>query len=257
MRPAAAQPKRKNPARSASAGHAQIDTRERILRAAEALFMDRGFASTSLRTITARAKVNLAAVNYHFGSKDALIREVFERHLGPLNQARIAYLDRLETEAEGRPLSPERIIEAMVTPALLVSRDPLKGGAVFLRLLGRAFSEPAEYIREFLPAQYREVVVRFKQALVHALPQIPEPDLVWRMHFMFGAMSYAMAGNDALQLISTCNVEGADDAEAVISRLVPFLTAGLQGPLAGAALKAVPDSPRRPSGSGGVVSKAA
>jgi len=239
------------------ASKTQADTRERILGAAEALFMDRGFASTSLRMITARAKVNVAAVNYHFGSKDALIQEVFERHLAPLNQARIAYLDRLEGDARGRPLSPEKIIEAMVAPALQASRDPLRGGAVFLRLLGRAFSEPSDYMRAFLPAQYRAVVVRFKLALVSALPQVPEPELVWRMHFMFGAMSYAMAGNDALQLIATCNVEGADDAEAVIRRLVPFLTAGLQAGVTPSPLKAVPAPSRRPRGSGGVVTRSA
>jgi AcrR family transcriptional regulator len=208
-----------------------LDTRERILAAAEEAFMDHGFASTSLRTITSRAEVNLAAVNYHFGSKEALIREVFARHLGPLNQARIAYLDRLEREAAGVPLSPQRIIEAMVTPAMQVSRDPLRGGARFLRLLGRAFSEPADSMRTLLPEQYREVVLRFKSALVRALPELPEAELVWRMHFMFGAMSYSMAGNDALQLIATCKVEGADDAEAIIARLIPFLTAGLQAPL--------------------------
>lgn len=193
--------------------------------------MERGFSATSLRAITSRAEVNLAAVNYHFGSKEELILEVFARHLGPLNQARIAHLDRLEAEARGAPLPPEKIIQAMVAPALQVSRDPLRGGARFLRLLGRAFSEPADSMRELLPAQYRDVVLRFKAALVRALPQLPEAELVWRMHFMFGAMSYAMAGNDALQLIATCNVEGADDAEAIIARLIPFMTAGLQAPL--------------------------
>jgi AcrR family transcriptional regulator len=236
------------------AGRARADTRARILHAAETLFIERGFASSSLRTITARARVNLAAVNYHFGSKEALIREVFERHLAPLNQARIAYLDRLEAEANGRPLGPDRIVEAMVAPALQVSRDPLKGGAVFLRLLGRAFYEPRQSMTAFLPTQYRDVVVRFKRALVRALPQVPEPDLVWRMHFMFGAMSYAMAGIDVLQLISTCQVDGADDAEAVIRRLVPFLTAGLQGSAIAAPLAAVPAAPRRPRG-GGVVAR--
>jgi AcrR family transcriptional regulator len=207
------------------------DTRERILAAAEEAFMEGGFGATSLRTITSRAGVNLAAVNYHFGSKEALIKEVFARHLGPLNQARIAYLDRLEAEAAAAPLPPERIIEAIVAPALQVSRDPLRGGARFLRLLGRALSEPADSMRELLPAQYREVVLRFKAALTRALPHLPEAELVWRMHFMFGAMSYAMAGNDALQLIATCEAEGADDAEAIIARLIPFLTAGLQAPL--------------------------
>jgi AcrR family transcriptional regulator len=213
------------------------DTRDRILAAAETLFMERGYAATSLRMITAKARVNLAAVNYHFGSKESLIREVFERRLGPLNAARLAYLDRLEEKAQGRALAVERIVEAIVVPALQVSRDPLGGGAVFLRLLGRAISEPASYVRETLPAHYREVIIRFKDAFSRALPHVPEQDLAWRMHFMFGAMSYTMAGNDALQLIGSCQLDGVDDAESIIRRLVPFLAAGLKAPLA--------DSPAR------------
>lgn len=207
------------------------DTRERILATAEGLFMERGYAATSLRMITAKAKVNLAAVNYHFGSKEALIREVFERRLGPLNSARIAYLDRLETQAGGRALTVEQVIEAIVAPALQVNRDPLAGGADFLRLLGRAFSEPGQTMREILPAQYRQVVVRFKEALLRALPEVPDQELTWRMHFMFGALSYTMAGNDALKLIATCNLEGIDEPESIIHRLVPFLASGLRAPL--------------------------
>jgi AcrR family transcriptional regulator len=193
--------------------------------------MEHGYAATSLREITARARVNLAAVNYHFGSKEALVREVFERRLGPLNAARLACLDRLESVATGRALKVESIVEAIVVPALQVSRDPLAGGAVFLRLLGRAISEPASFVREILPAHYREVIIRFKEAFSRAMPQIPEPELAWRMHFMFGAMSYTLAGNDALQLIGTCRLDGADDPEAIIRRLIPFLAAGLQAPL--------------------------
>ncbi len=209
----------------------RIHTRERILCAAESLFMEQGYAATSLRVITAKAGVNLAAVNYHFGSKETLIREVFERCLDPLNSARIAHLDELEAAACGRPLDIEQIIEAIIAPVLHVSREPLARGSVFLRLLGRAFSEPADTLREILPGQYRQVVIRFKQALTRSLPNIPDQELTWRMHFMFGTLSYAMAGNDALQLIATCNLEGADDAEAIMRRLVPFLAAGLQAPL--------------------------
>lgn len=207
------------------------DTRARILAAAEALFMEQGFTATSLRGITARAKVNLAAVNYHFGSKDALIREIFDRSLGPLNTARIEHLERMQRDAGGAPLPVERIVEAMVSPALQLSKDPLRRGAQFLRLLGRALSEPAETMREFLPAQYRDTILKFKDAFQQALPHIPEPELVWRMHFTFGAMAYAMAGNDALQLIATCRAEEGDNAEAIIRRLVPFLAAGIKGPL--------------------------
>ena len=207
------------------------DTREKILCAAESLFMEHGYAATSLRLITAEARVNLAAVNYHFGSKEALIREVFERRLGPLNAARVAHLDKLEAAACGRPLAVEQIIEAIIAPVLHVSKEPLARGAIFLRLLGRAFSEPADGLREILPAQYRQVVIRFKQALARSLPDMPDQELTWRMHFMFGTLSYTMAGNDALRLIATCNLEGGDDAEAIMRRLIPFLAAGLRAPL--------------------------
>jgi hypothetical protein len=117
-------------------------------------------------------------------------------------------------------------------------------------LLGRAISEPASFVREILPAHYREVIIRFKEAFTRALPQIPEPELAWRMHFMFGAMSYTLAGNDALQLIGTCKLEGADDPEAIIRRLIPFLAAGLQAPLES-------DSKRSRKVVGGVGRKAA
>lgn len=207
------------------------DTKERILDAAENLFVEKGFEATSLRMITARAKVNLAAVNYHFGSKEELIKAAFSRRLGPLNRERLAYLDRLEKAAGGQALTVEQVVEALVSSALKLSKDPFKGGAVFLRVLGRTFAEPASYMRNFLPEQYREVVVRFKSAMRKALPQIPEEELVWRMHFMFGAMAYSMAGNDVLRLIASCRLADADDPEAVIRRLIPFLVAGLQAPL--------------------------
>ncbi|HVY04794.1 MAG TPA: TetR/AcrR family transcriptional regulator [Burkholderiales bacterium] len=206
-------------------------TRERLLQAAESMFMEHGYAATSLRGITARAKANLAAVSYHFGSKEALIREVFERRLGPLNSARVAYLDRLELAARGKPLAVERLVEAMLVPALQGTQDPLARGTTFLRLLGRAFSEPADHLREILPAQYRQVVIRFKQAFARSLPDMPDQELTWRMHFMFGTLSYSLAGNDALKLIATCNLEDADDADAVIRRLIPFLAAGFRAPL--------------------------
>ena len=191
--------------------------------------MEHGFAATSLRMITARAEVNLAAVNYHFGSKEALIREVFQRHLGPLNAARIAYLDRLEARRKGQPLSVERIVEAMVSPVLQVSRDPVKGGARFLRLLGtRALGGHGRIARRPARSTTATWWCGSRRRWCAHCPHVPEAEIVWRMHFMFGAMAYAFAGNDAMQLIATCKVEGADDAEAVIRHLVPFLTAGLQ-----------------------------
>ncbi|HEX4986042.1 MAG TPA: TetR/AcrR family transcriptional regulator [Burkholderiales bacterium] len=218
------------PRRHAGSGRT-ADTRERLLAAAESLFMEKGYAATSLREITAHAGANLAAVNYHFGSKEALIREVFERRLGSLNAHRVACLDRLEAAAQGKPLAVEQILEAILAPLLEAGQEPLARGADLLRLLGRAFSEPTGALSGILPAQYRQVVIRFKQAMTRALPEVPDRELTWRMHFMFGTLSYAMAGNDALHLIATCNLDGGDDAAAIVRRLIPFLAAGLRAPL--------------------------
>src|SRR6476661_10749602 len=80
-------------------------TKDRILDAAEALFMEHGFEATSLRALTAAAGVNLAAVNYHFGSKEELFQSVLTRRLDPMNQERIDLLEKVEREAGGRPLS--------------------------------------------------------------------------------------------------------------------------------------------------------
>ena len=93
-------------------------TRSRILDAAEVLFMEHGFDGTSMRMITGSAGVNLAAVNYHFGTKELLIQEVFRRRLTDLNNARVAVLDRMEAEAGGAPLKPSRIVDAFFGTAL-------------------------------------------------------------------------------------------------------------------------------------------
>ncbi|HSO05605.1 MAG TPA: TetR family transcriptional regulator [Pelomicrobium sp.] len=213
------------------ADRASPATKDRILDAAEALFMEQGFSGTSLRNITARAGVNLAAVNYHFGSKEELVKAVFSRRLTPLNRERVAVLDELERAAGAEAVSPEQILEAFLCASLRLSRDPIRGGSVFLRLLGQAFTEPAEYMRNYLPEQYAEVVVRYEAAVARALPQVPEEELVWRLHFLFGAIAYSMAGNDALRLICNYSLDGSDDPEAIIRHLVPFALGGLTAPL--------------------------
>ncbi|MFO1318800.1 MAG: TetR/AcrR family transcriptional regulator [Burkholderiales bacterium] len=207
------------------------DTRDRLLSAAEELFMSQGFTAPSLRAITSRARVNLAAVNYHFGSRAALIREVLKRRLGPLNGARVAALDRLEAAAAGAPLPVEVILEALLLPALQLSQDPRNQGATVFRLLGRAFAEPADSMRTFLPAQHEETADRFREALSRALPHLPRTELVWRMHFAFGAIACTMAGDETLRLIAAGEADRSIDAGSIVRRLVPFLAAGLRAPV--------------------------
>lgn len=205
----------------------QHETRRRILDAAEELFMQHGFEGASMRLLTAKAGVNLAAVNYHFGSKDALIEAVFKRRLDPMNAVRLAELDRLEAEASGRPLSPEAIIRAFIAESLAMIEDGRNGGRNFVRLLGRTYTEPAKPIRTLIGGMYATTMERFKAAFARALPDLPSEDLYWRMHFMFGTLSYTLAATDTVQLIAGFKPEDRHDSRALEERLVQFLTAGL------------------------------
>src|SRR2546430_12271058 len=106
--------------------------------------MQHGFEGASMRMLTAKAGVNLAAVNYHFGSKHALVEAVFRRRLDPMNTARIAELEKLE--AEDRANSLEAIIRAFITPGLRLMEDAKGGGRNFTRLLGRTSTEPTKAV---------------------------------------------------------------------------------------------------------------
>jgi AcrR family transcriptional regulator len=207
----------------------QHETRTRILDAAEELFMQHGFEGTSMRPLTSKAGVNLAAVNYHFGSKHALIEAVFRRRLDPMNVARIAELEMLE--AQERPSSPETIIRAFITPGLRLLEDAKGGGRNFARLLGRTYTEPNKAVRALIGQMYAPTMQRYKAALERALPQMPREELVWRMHFMFGTLAYTLAATDTVQLIAGCKPEDRYDARLLEERLTAFLAAGLTAPL--------------------------
>jgi len=210
------------------------ETQTRILDAAEELFMQHGFEGASMRMLTAKAGVNLAAVNYHFGSKDALIEAVFRRRLDPMNLERVAELERREKEAEGRPLAADAIIRAFIGASLRMIEDTRGGGRTFTRLLGRAYTEPAKPIRQLIGRMYAPAMERFKAAFVRALPELPKDELVWRMHFMFGTLAYTLAATDTVQHIAGAKPEDRYDARVLEDRLVAFLSAGLLAPMPGA-----------------------
>ena len=200
--------------------------------------MQHGFGGTSMRLLTSRAGVNLAAVNYHFGSKDALIEAVFRRRLDPMNAARIARLDELEAEAAGGALAPESIIRAFIGPSLRMIEDTRSGGRNFIRLLGRTYTEPAKSIRVLIGQMYAPIMARYKSAFERALPHMPREELVWRMHFMFGTLAYTLAATDSVQLIAGCKPEDRHDARLLEDRLAAFLASGLNAPLKNSIKKA-------------------
>ena len=207
------------------------ETKNVILNAAEALFAESGFALTSLRHITARAGVNLAAVNYHFGSKQALIKAVFERRIIPMNRQRVERLESLQSRYGNRAIPLDEIIEAFVGPAMELAADQDKGGALFIRLLGRSYTEPSASLQQSIRALYGPVIEQFKEAFSRVLPDLPPDELYWRMHFMVGLLAYMMSGTDMMRLIASCKVCDPLDIEAAVKRLGVFICAGMKAPL--------------------------
>lgn len=200
------------------------DTRSDLLLAAERLFAERGFKGASLRAITQEAGANLASVNYHFGSKEGLIREVFSHRIAPLNRERLKLLERcLEDASEPRL---ECIVRAFVAPAVRMVRRPGPGGSDFIRMMARAAFEGSDFNKQIYVDQFLEVFERFRDAFAEALPHLDRRRLQWRFHFMIGSMVHA-AGGGFIASDVTGSLGPAVQTEELIEELVTFMAAGL------------------------------
>jgi AcrR family transcriptional regulator len=208
------------------------DTKERLIDAAEALFAQQGYAATSLRSITSSAGANLAAVNYHFGSKVSLLLAVLERRLKPINDERLRMLDALEKKAGGEPVAIEKLLEALFAPPLRLSVFWDEGGAMFLKLAERVHSESEEEILKLFFDQFKEIFERFFPAFRKALPDLPHEELVLRLWFMKGAMLEAINwGKESKFFIEEISIH--PDRETILANLLQFTAAGMRAPLPG------------------------
>jgi AcrR family transcriptional regulator len=198
-----------------------FSTKQRILGAAEELFARHGFAGASLRQVTAAAQVNLAAVNYHFGSKENLVNEVFRRRLDVLNTERLAAL----AAARAKPdCTLEDTLDAFVRPALALTGDE-NGGASFVRVLARAYAEHNERLRKFLHDNYGHILKEFAADFGRFLPHLDKQELYWRLDIVSGALTYAMADFGLIKRRGTSEQQHRDLAA---EHLIRFAAAGLR-----------------------------
>ncbi len=204
-------------------------TKTRILDAAEVLFVSGGFDSLSMRQITSAANVNLAAVNYHFGSKDALIQAVLARKLDPLNEQRLAMLDGFEQHMNGQ-LTCEHVLAAMFLPAVRLFRSEAPQASTYLQFLGRAYTDPSPLVRDFINTHYIQTLGRFFTAFQRTLPELNRQDLGFRLHFAMGALSGILAGGNTQRLIKDFT-QGHTDEVFLLSRLSALMVAALRAPL--------------------------
>ena len=204
----------------------KLDTKQRILDSAERLFAHKGFDATSLRTIIRDAQVNLAAIHYHYHSKDALLDAVILRRLEPINRQRLELLDACQQAAGDKAASLEAVIEAFLAPAFRVASG--RNGASFAKLMGRIFTEKSLVPR--VKQHLGETLSRFMQAFQSAAPELSREEIFWRLQFMGGAMAITLLRGKDLETLSD-GLCDTSDVEGTLRRLVDFAAAGFRAPV--------------------------
>jgi AcrR family transcriptional regulator len=205
------------------------DTKQRILSAAEHHFARDGYHATSLRSITTAAKANLAAVNYHFGSKESLLEAVIERRLAPLNEVRLGQLEMLLKKAEQAKEMPvcRDVLRTFIEPTL---RLRLQGSDSedFVALIGRILAEPRGVAMTIFMAHMEPLMNRLFQALSLSLPGLSSQVLFWRVHFALGSLSHIMRCHERHAMVPE-DVSVEMDVGDLVELFLDFATAGMEG----------------------------
>lgn len=202
-----------------------ISSPERILSAAEKLFADNGFSAVSLRKVTSAAGVNLAAVSYHFGSKDGLIEAVLRRNIEPINEERLRLLDLYESEKSGA-MEPERILDAFLRPGIEMNQDSTGQRPRLMQLYGRIHAEADNRVHEIFMEMFSTIGARFGAALQGALPHLNQQEIAWRMHFVIGTMAQTCSEPERVTRLSGGAIQ--PNAQNTLEQMIPFLAAGLR-----------------------------
>lgn len=202
-------------------------SKRKLLDAAEQLFAEKGFEAVSVRDITQLAKTNVAAVNYHFGSRENLLTMVMTRYMTPVNEERIARLETLERKWSGKSVPLEEIIDALVRPFVGQVRKSELSERLFYKLMGRTFAQQGDGLPPQIEEQLKNVVQRFTRAFTKALPAVSPDELAWRIHFMVGGMIHMLTHQEILHRL-TSGASGTPAMEAIVSRFIRFSAAGLR-----------------------------
>ncbi len=205
----------------------QSKSKLRLLDAAEQLFAERGFETVSVRDVTQLAKANVAAVNYHFGSREGMVALVVSRYIIPVNDERLARLDVLERKWSGKAVPLEEIIDAFVRPVVGIVRKSELSERLFCKLVGRIFAMQGEGFPAVVEEQMKTLIDRFTRAFGKALPTVSQEELVWRMHFLVGAIIHMLLNQEMLHRLSK-GASGSPTMEVTLGRFIRFAAAGLR-----------------------------
>ncbi|MEW6996350.1 TetR/AcrR family transcriptional regulator [Colwelliaceae bacterium BS250] len=206
-----------------------MDTKTKILNAAELLFADKGFTGTSLREITSIAEVNLAAVNYHFGSKKELIKALMKRYLDELSPSLVASLEAVIKEPKQPTL--EEVFTLFVEPLLSLNKLRENGTSNFLQLLGHSYTDSQGFLRWYITSNYPGIISNFTAAVQKAYPELSSEEIFWRLHFTMGTAVFTMSSTEALIDIASNDFNLQLSVADVIKRIIPYVAAGVGAPI--------------------------
>ncbi|MFT4176815.1 MAG: TetR family transcriptional regulator [Luteolibacter sp.] len=198
--------------------------KRKLLDAAEQLFAEKGFEAVSVRDITKLANANVAAVNYHFGSREGLLTMVVTRYLAPINEERMALMDEAERKAGGKPIPVEEIIVAMSRPLINQVTRAEMSEQLFCKLLARVISEQSDNLSYAVETHLRSAAHRFYDALEKALPDLTREEIAWRLHFTHGAMVKLLYHQEMFKRVADIPDSTLEES---FQRFVRFAVAGM------------------------------
>lgn len=198
------------------------DTRQALIAAATELFAEHGFDGTSLRAITQAAGANIAAVNYHFGSKEGLIDAVLSGLIEPITRERMARLDALDPASA----SVEDLLRALIEPMFGALQDPQRA-KVALALAARIHLDP-QRLAELMRSKFGTTMERFGAALATALPELDPAVIAWRFHFVIGSVLHVLQAARGVEPLT--QQLGAGDLVGAREQLIAYAAAGMRAP---------------------------
>jgi len=226
--------------------------KDRLLDAAERLFAERGYHGVSIRDITDAAGADVALVNYHFGTKRALLTRVFERRAEILNRERMERLEAVRPAADGT-LDLEAVVNAFMEPLILRSARGGRGWKSYFALIAQVNNSPE--LSVLMTRHFDPVVHKFIEVLTAALPGADLRDVYWGYHFLTGALTLTFAETGRLDKLSA-RLCRSSDLDSVNARFAPFMAAGFAAlvrrrPAAGPARAARPRARRKTAATDG------
>ncbi len=199
--------------------------RERLLASAERLFAEKGYNGVSVRDIASDAKVTVGSIRYHFGSKEDLLKAVFERLVRPLSDQRKERMEYVFRQSRGKNLDIRDVLEAAMEPVFRLSRE----NDTYRRMIGRSSTDPTAEVKKVMRELYRTGKTNVHKALRRACPHLSRKEFYWRYFCYYGATQYVLADVGRMQMIAG-NSFDTSDPEVALKFVMPFLAAGFLAP---------------------------